>query len=53
MESINGNHWTRTGSAGVIDDMVTTLIRTVGIVVLAAVTGAACVLEAVAAWPLR
>ena len=28
------------------------LIRITGIVVLAAVTGAACVLEAVAAWPL-
>jgi hypothetical protein len=53
MAGINNRRWTRAQRSDGLECMKTTLIRAAGILVLAAVTGAACVLEAVAAWPMR
>jgi hypothetical protein len=53
MSGIAARRWTCSRRPGVLEGMKRTLIRAAGIVVLAAVTGAACVLEAVAAWPMR
>jgi hypothetical protein len=53
MIRIDDGRWTCSRRPGVMEGMKRTLIRAAGIVVLAAVTGAACVLEAVAAWPMR
>lgn len=53
MIRIDDGRWTCSRRPGVMEGMKRTLFRAAGIVVLAAVTGAACVLEAVAAWPMR